>query len=68
MSIIEHVWDHLDRLVRSRPQQPRNRDELWAALEEEWYNIEQNYITTLYESMPRRISDLYTAKGGHTKY
>ena len=68
MSIIEPVWDHLDRLVRTRPQQPRNKDELWDALQEEWYKISPAYIKNLYDSMPRRIQALLTAKGGHTKY
>ena len=68
MSIIEPVWDHLDQNVRARPRQPRNKDELWAALEEEWYDIKPEYIKNLYDSMPRRTQALLAAKGGHTKY
>jgi hypothetical protein len=68
MNIIEHVWDHLDRLVRAREVLPRNGDELWAALQEEWQGIDQGFITKLYESMPRRVEALRKAKGSHTKY
>jgi hypothetical protein len=68
MSIIEHVWDYLDRRVRTRTSLPRNRTELWDALVEEWGNVEEDYITRLYESMPRRVQALLDAKGGHTKY
>jgi hypothetical protein len=28
MSIIEHVWDHLDKRVRKRPVKPSNKKEL----------------------------------------
>ena len=63
MSIIEPVWDHLDQNVRTRPRQPRNKDELWEALQEEWYNIDPGYIRNLYDSMPRRLQALLAAKG-----
>ena len=36
MNIIEHVWDYLDRRVRTRSPLPRNCDDLWMALQEEW--------------------------------
>ncbi|KAJ1300190.1 hypothetical protein OPQ81_011940 [Rhizoctonia solani] len=52
MNPIEHVWDYLDRMVHSRWVLPQNQNELWAALEEEWYNIPLDYIAKLYESMP----------------
>lgn len=39
MNIIEHVWDHLDRMVRARDPLPRNKQQLWAALQEEWEAI-----------------------------
>jgi len=68
MSIIEHVWDYLDRRICTRLPLPRNRTELWEALVEEWGNIEEEYITRLYESMPVRVQALLDAKGGHTKY
>jgi hypothetical protein len=35
MSIIEHVWDYLDKRVRKRPVKPTNKEELWKALQEE---------------------------------
>jgi hypothetical protein len=68
MSIIEHVWDYLDRRIRTRTPLPRNRTELWEALVEEWGNIEEDYIMRLYESMLVHIQALLDAKGGHTKY
>ena len=67
-NIIEHVWDHLDRRIRARPVQPRNLDHLWDILQEEWANMDLNYIWYLYDSIPRRIEALYEAKGCYTKY
>ena len=29
MSLIEHMWDVLDKAVRQRPEEPRNLQELW---------------------------------------
>ena len=36
---IEHVWDNLDRLVRSRQPAPQTLQELQQALEQEWGRI-----------------------------
>lgn len=68
MNIIEHVWDYLDKMVRTRNPRPRNRDELWLALLDEWNKIDFQYIRNLYESMPVRVEALKAAKGWYTKY
>jgi transposase len=68
MSPIENVWNYLDRMVRSRYPLPKNLDELWLALKEEWENIPQEFINNLYRSMPNRVCDLLKAKGHHTRY
>jgi transposase len=68
MNIIEHVWDQLDALVRARNPLPRNKDELWQAIQEEWANFPRTALNTLFESMPRRVAALLKARGGHTKY
>jgi transposase len=68
MNPIEHVWKRLKVLVNERPNQPRNADELWVALEEEWLNIDITFINSLIDTMPRRIQALYSAKGHSTKY
>src|ERR1700722_1537107 len=67
MNIIEHIWDYLDRRVRTRNPLPTNVDQMWAALWEAWCRIEQAYIDTLYESMPERVQALIKAKGGYPK-
>jgi hypothetical protein len=68
MNIIEHVWDHLDRRVRTWSPLLRNCDEMWVALQEEWAGIEDDYIEKLYQSMPDRVAALLKAKGSWTKY
>ena len=68
MNIIEHLWEYLERRVRTRNALPRNHGDMWAALQEEWGGIEEEYIDKLYQSMPERIAALIAAKGGHTRY
>lgn len=68
MSIIEHVWDQLDTLVRARSPLPHNKKEMWQALQEEWANFPKQALDKLFQSMPRRIEALLKARGGHTKY
>jgi hypothetical protein len=68
MNIIEHVWDQLDALVCAHDPLPRNKEEMWVALQEEWANFPSAALDKLYESMPRRVAALLKARGGHTKY
>ena len=65
---IEHLWDELDRRIRSRPVQPNNERELWNALVHEWNNIPRVAIRILIDSMRRRCNAVITARGGHIKY
>ena len=68
MNLIEHVWDMLDRKVRSRRRLPSNLDDLWRILQEEWNNLNIGAIQGLYDSMPRRVEALKAAKGSYTRY
>lgn len=68
MNCIENCWDYVDRMVRNRNPLPKNLDELWDALQEEWYHIDQAYIDKLYDSMPNRVRDCLKAKGQSTRY
>ncbi|QRV98486.1 DDE superfamily endonuclease [Ceratobasidium sp. AG-Ba] len=68
LNIIEHVWEFLDRKVRSRDVLPRNKAELWEALKEEWYRIPLSFIEKLYDSIPSRLQAVIDAKGGNTRY
>lgn len=68
MNIIEHVWSKLDHRVRAHNPLPRNRDELWTALQEEWYGLDSSFIQKLYDSLPDRVKALKAAHGYHTPY
>ena len=68
MNIIEHAWEVLDRQLRCHHVRPTNLDDLWAALEEEWAQLDMDAVHRLYESMSRRTEALKKAKGSYTKY
>ena len=68
MNIIEHVWAYIDKRLEQRYPLPRSVDGLWEVIEEEWYKVPKSLITTLYESMPRRVAMLKMVKGGSTGY
>lgn len=65
---IEHLWDELGRAIRNRAVQPTNLGQLGQALVEEWNRIPVNRLAQLVDSMPRRLADVVTARGGHTRY
>ena len=65
---IEHVWKKLKVLVNQRPTRPKNKDELWVALQEEWEKIDVGFVNALIESMPCHVQAVYEARGLSTKY
>jgi len=65
---IEHLWEHLDRQVRKRVNEPRSTKDLAEILMEEWDQIPVEVTKNLVDSMPRRIEAVIRAKGGATKY
>jgi hypothetical protein len=65
---IENLWDELERRVRAHIPLPKNRENLWEILQEEWSNIDINKYQNLVDSMPRRISAVIANKGHPTKY
>jgi len=68
LSPIEHLWDQLDRRVRSRDPPPQTLPALRQALQEEWDNFPQAKIRRLIASMRRRCKAVSDAQGGHTRY
>ena len=65
---IENVWDHLAHRLAKQSVQPKTEDELWEALQEEWYKIDVGYIQKLYASMPRRVEEIIRRKGWNIPY
>lgn len=58
---IEHMWDELNR--RTRHIRVRNADKKYQVLKREWEIMPMSVITTLLESMPRRLEAVIAAKG-----
>ena len=58
----------LQQAVSARPVLPRNREELSAALVEEWNQLPQIFFRRLIRSMQRRCRAVIQARGGHTTY
>lgn len=65
---IEHLWDVLDKQVRSMEAPPRNLQDLKDLLLTSWCQIPQHTFRGLVESMPRRLRAVLVAKGGPTQY
>ena len=64
---IEYIWkllkDHL-----GQKGIPKDEAELCGWVEELWDPLCELYCPSLYDSMPRRVTSVIKAKGGHTKY
>lgn len=60
---IEYLWDHLDRKIRDKPL--RNKNELWATVESEWKNIEEDVLQKLIDRMPRICKAILKVRGGY---
>ena len=65
---IENIWDELDRKVRKHKPLPKNQNDLWQILQEEWSKLDENIYKNLVDSMPRRIAAVIENRGGPTKY
>ena len=47
---------------------PKNKEEHWQILQEEWSQIDSNVIQSLVDSMPRQVAAVIESKGHPTKY
>ena len=68
LSPIEHLWDQIGRRVFDGRRIILNKDQLIAALNEEWQAIPQFRIQRLIRSMRRRCQSVPNVHGGHTRY
>ena len=65
---IENLWGILARKVYANGRQFDSKNQLKRAIESEWSKIDIETIHKLFESLPRRIFELLTARGGPTSY
>lgn len=66
VSIIENMWSILKRNVEKR--MANTPETLWKIIVEEWALIPNSYISSLYDSIPRRLKLIIQNKGEHSKY
>lgn len=65
---IEHVWQYIKRRLNSRDNKAENLRELRQRILDEWREMPQDFLDSLVRGMPRRLSAVIGARGGHTKY
>jgi len=65
---IEHLWDELERNIRSRSEKPKNLNELESFLQESWLQISSEVYQKLISSMENRIKAVLKACGFPTRY
>lgn len=68
MNIIETLWGYMVRRVYPDGKQYTNKTSLERACHEAWSAIPQEYLDSLFKSMPRRVEELLRNKGGSTSY
>lgn len=66
MSPIETLWNDMKAIMRNT--KPRNKGELVNLIQDTWNNFPKAKLEKLIDSMPKRLNDLYRAKGGHTRW
>ena len=66
INIIKNLWSILKSKVYRRF--PKFADELWKAIEEKYYSIDDDVIIALYDSITRRLKAVLQSEGGNTKY
>jgi len=65
---LENLWHVLRSNIRKRKTQPRTKEALIEALQEEWKKLKMEVVNKLCDSMPRRLQAVIDARGGTTKY
>ena len=66
INIIENMWAELKRRVFNHDI--KNVDQLWELCVTEWQNIPNEYIKTLYDSIPNRLLCIRINNGANTPH
>ncbi|GFV96617.1 QLQ domain-containing protein [Trichonephila clavipes] len=65
---IEHLWDELERRLRSQPHRPSSLQVLTSAVMDAWKAIPRVTYQKLMGSLLKRVQAVIHAKGGPTSY
>ena len=63
MNIVEQVWAYMEKEKVKRA--PVNLQQLWEVLQDIWGNIPVDFIQEHYDSVPRRLNEVYKPIGLH---
>ena len=63
---IENLWSVLAAKVQE--QQPRNIEELKAAIKKAWHGVDRSLITKMIDSVPRRVNQVIQRRGYASDY
>ena len=65
-NMIKNLWSMLKAKVQKRC--PKSQNELWKAIEQEFHCIDDFFIISLYNFIPRRLQTILDAEWEQTKY
>lgn len=68
MNPIENLWAEVTRRMNKLDHQPTNVAQCRQAVMDAWAAIPVGTLESLADSMPRRVTALANARGGHTRY
>ncbi len=66
LNIIEHVWGYI--ATKLRQTRPNNLNEIRQQVFHHWAHLPRDYLNNLYQSLPRRVTELIRRRGYPTKY
>ncbi|GFX69761.1 transposable element Tcb1 transposase [Trichonephila clavipes] len=68
LSPIENMWSMVaQRLIQITPQAD-TPNQLWQRVDAAWSAVLQEYIQSLFESIPRRVAAVISNNGGYSGY
>lgn len=68
LNIIENLWKILKRKIQSETDPIANKRQLFEIIQKHWLDIPVETIQNLYETMPKRLSEVIRMKGFMSKY
>uniref|UniRef100_A0A3Q2PSX3 Mitochondrial ribosomal protein L58 n=1 Tax=Fundulus heteroclitus TaxID=8078 RepID=A0A3Q2PSX3_FUNHE len=68
LNAMEHLWEMVEREVRTMAAQPTSQQQLRDAIVSAWTKASEESFRHVVESMPQRVKAVLKAKGGPTRY
>ncbi|GFW36502.1 transposable element Tcb1 transposase [Trichonephila clavipes] len=68
LSPIENMWSMVAQRLTQITPPAATLDQLWQRVGAAWSAIPQEYIQSLFESMPRRVAAVISNNGGYSGY